>query len=34
MLDISGSMWIAMMLSLLVAGIAGVVLGFMRSWWY
>jgi hypothetical protein len=33
MLDISGSMWIAMMLSLLVTGIAGVVLGFMLSWW-
>jgi len=33
MLDISGSMWIAMILSLLVAGIAGIVLGFMLSWW-
>jgi hypothetical protein len=33
LLDISGSMWIAMMLSLLVAGIAGIVLGFMLSWW-
>jgi hypothetical protein len=33
MLDLSGTMWIAMMLSLLVAGIAGVVLGFMLSWW-
>jgi hypothetical protein len=33
MLDLSGSMWIAMMLSLLVGGIAGVVLGFMLSWW-
>ena len=33
MLDLSGSMWVAMMLSLLVAGIAGIVLGFMLSWW-
>ena len=33
MLDISGSMWITMMLSLLVAGIAGIVLGFLLSWW-
>jgi hypothetical protein len=33
MLDLSGSMWIAMMLSLLVAGIAGIVLGFMLKWW-
>jgi hypothetical protein len=33
MLDLSGTMWIAMMLSLLVAGIAGIVLGFMLNWW-
>jgi membrane protein YdbS with pleckstrin-like domain len=33
MLDLSGSVWIAMMLSLLVAGIAGIVMGFMLSWW-
>lgn len=33
MLDVSGTMWAAMMLSLLVAGIAGIVLGFMLSWW-
>jgi len=33
LLDLSGSMWIAMMLSLLVAGIAGIVLGFMLKWW-
>jgi hypothetical protein len=33
MLDLSGSMWIAMMLSLLVSGIAGIVLGFMLNWW-
>lgn len=33
MLDISGSMWIAMMISLRVAGIVGVVLGFMLGWW-
>jgi hypothetical protein len=33
MLDISGTMWVAMMLSLLVAAIAGIVLGFMLSWW-
>ena len=33
MLDISGSMWIAMILSLLVALIAGIVMGFMLKWW-
>ncbi len=33
MLDLSGTMWVAMMLSLLVAGIAGIVLGFMLNWW-
>ena len=33
MLDLSGTMWIAMMLALLVAGIAGIVLGFMLNWW-
>ena len=33
MLDVSGTMWVAMMLSLLVSGIAGIVLGFMLSWW-
>ena len=33
MLDVSGTMWVAMMLSLLAAGIAGIVLGFMLSWW-
>ena len=33
MLDLSGSMWVATMLSLLVAGIAGIVMGFMLSWW-
>jgi len=33
MLDVSGIMWVAMMLSLLAAGIAGIVLGFMLSWW-
>jgi hypothetical protein len=33
MLDLSGSMWVMMMLSLLVAGIAGIVLGFMGNWW-
>ena len=33
MLDLSGTMWVAMMLSLLVAGIAGIVLGLMLNWW-
>jgi len=33
MLDVYGTMWMAMMLSLLVVGIAGIVLGFMLSWW-
>ncbi|UCE00581.1 MAG: hypothetical protein JSV42_07660 [Chloroflexota bacterium] len=33
MLDLSGTMWVAMMLSLVVAAIAGVVLGFMLRWW-
>lgn len=33
MLDLSGTMWVAMMLSLLVSGIAGIVLGFMGRWW-
>jgi hypothetical protein len=33
MLDLSGSMWVAMMLSLLVAAIAGIVMGFMLRWW-
>ncbi|MCJ7534021.1 MAG: hypothetical protein MUO57_00635 [Anaerolineales bacterium] len=33
MLDLSGTMWVAMILSLLVAGIAGIILGFMLSWW-
>lgn len=32
MLDVSGTMWVAMMLWLLAAGIAGIVLGFMLSW--
>ena len=30
--DHAGPVWIAMMLSLLVAGIAGIVLGFMLNW--
>ena len=33
MLDLSGTMWVAMLLWLLVAGLAGIVLGFMLSWW-
>jgi uncharacterized membrane protein len=33
MLDISGTMWVATMLSLLVSGIAGIILGFMANWW-
>ncbi len=33
MLDLSGTMWVAMMLSLLVAGITGIVLGFLVKWW-
>jgi len=33
MLDLSGTMWVAMMLSLLVAAVAGIVLGFMLHWW-
>lgn len=33
MLDISGTMWVATMLSLLVSLIAGIVLGFMGRWW-
>ena len=32
-MGVSGTMGVAMMLSLLVAGIAGIVLGFMLSWW-
>lgn len=33
MLDLSGTMWAAMMLSLLVAAISGIVMGFMVKWW-
>lgn len=33
MLDLSGTMWVAMMLSLLVTLIAGIIMGFMLKWW-
>jgi len=33
MFDLSGSMWIIMILSLLVILIVGIVLSFMRGWW-
>ena len=33
MLDVSGTMWVAMILSLLISGIAGIVLGYMGRWW-
>ena len=33
MLDLSGSLWPAMMLSLLVILIAGIILGVMGKWW-
>lgn len=33
MFDLSGTTWVAMMLSLLVMLIAGIVMGFMLKWW-
>jgi hypothetical protein len=33
MLDLSGSLWVVMMLSMLVALIAGIILSFMGNWW-
>lgn len=33
LLDVSGSMWTTMMLSLLISSVAGIVLGFMLNWW-
>ena len=33
MLDLSGTMWIVMMVSLLLLLIAGVITGFIGNWW-